>query len=277
MLVEIAVGDAYGLGFEFAPEERFIVNDLTRFLPHGLHPIPPGNYSDDTQMALAVAEVMIAKGATATREDFAEAFVRAFKRDPRLGYAKGFHALLSSVETGAELLARIKPASTRGGAAMRVAPVGLLNDEKVVLRLAEVQARITHDTPQGVESAKAVALAVHYASRGVARVDLRGRLVDILGDTWKQPYEGGPVEEDGITIVNAALTAVEMFRPADEILAKAVSFMGDTDTVAAIAMGIASVAPDFVWDGMVKWLAQGVENGPYGRDHLASVDRLLLL
>ena len=45
---------------------------------------------------------------------------------------------------------------------MRVTPVGLLPCIEEVLRLAEVQARVTHDSAGGVESAQAAALTVHY-------------------------------------------------------------------------------------------------------------------
>jgi hypothetical protein len=45
---------------------------------------------------------------------------------------------------------------------MRAGPIGLLPDLTEILRRAEIQARLTHDTPDGIESAQAAALAVHY-------------------------------------------------------------------------------------------------------------------
>ncbi len=276
MLAEMAVADAYGLGFEFQPRERFLLNDLTRHLPHGLHPILPGCYSDDTQMALANAEVVLRHGREATREDFAEAFVRAFKRDPRLGYAKGFHALLSQVEDGTELLSTIRPTSSRGGAAMRVAPIGLLEDLGDVLHLAEVQARITHDTPQGVASAQAIAAAVHHAvHEGGSRASVRGRIVEVLGPEWSQPWHGGEVGEDGIAIASAALTALEASSSLSGILRTAVGYMGDTDTVAAIAVAVGSVLADVSSD-LPETLVAGVENGTWGLDRLRQVDEALM-
>ncbi len=274
MLLELAVGDAYGLGFEFADDAIFFRNNLTQYLPHGLHPIQPGCYSDDAQMALAVAEVILAKGKDASTVDFANGFVLAFRRDPRLGYAKGFHALLSEVQTGEDLLARLKPSSTRGGAAMRVAPIGLFESVEEVKRLAALQARITHDTVQGVESAVAVALLVHAGFHGLAlKVDLRRYLVQELGSQWTQPHQGC-VHEDGLVIANAALTAVESSASASAILQNAVAFTGDTDTVAAIAMAIASVSNATIQD-LPGCLLEGLENTNYGRSYLTEMDQKL--
>ncbi|BAY79371.1 ADP-ribosylation/crystallin J1 (plasmid) [Nostoc linckia NIES-25] len=42
----------------------------------------PGNYTDDTQMSIAIAEVIVAQ-APWTAEVLAQSFVTAFKRDPR--------------------------------------------------------------------------------------------------------------------------------------------------------------------------------------------------
>lgn len=275
MLVQMAIADAYGLGFEFRPPEWFTRNDLSGYQPHGLHPITPGCYSDDTQMALANAEVMLRHGREATREDFAEAYVQAFQRDPRLGYAKGFHALLSNVADGAELLAAIRPNSNRGGAAMRAAPIGLLHNLDDVLRVADVQARVTHDTPGGVASAQAVALAVHHlVHEGGQLTTLRTRIVDVLGADWVTPWDGGEVHEDGMAIANAAITAAESGSGLADILQTAVSYRGDTDTVAAIAVAIAAASPGTLND-LPQFLVEGAENGTWGLTYLAGVDEAL--
>src|SRR5689334_2267778 len=125
MLVELAIGDAYGAGFEYAPADVVARhNDLSGYVRHPKHAIPPGSYTDDTQMSIAVAEAVVA-GEPWTREALAERFVAAFKRDPREGYAGRFHAFLCEVRDGGEFLARIRPDSDKSGAAMRAAPIGV--------------------------------------------------------------------------------------------------------------------------------------------------------
>ncbi|HRF41815.1 MAG TPA: ADP-ribosylglycohydrolase family protein [Saprospiraceae bacterium] len=89
MIIEGAIGDAYGAGFEFADME-FIKNknQLTHYQQHPLFESIYKKYTDDTQMALAIAELLIEKTAW-TPVAIADKFVEVFKRDPRQGYAKG--------------------------------------------------------------------------------------------------------------------------------------------------------------------------------------------
>src|SRR5262245_49138882 len=110
MLVEIAVGDAYGAGFEYAPErlvrER---NDLSGYVAHPTHALRPGCYTDDTQMSIAVAEAILS-GERWTPALLARHFVAAFRRDRRQGYARGFYDFLCGVRDEEEFLARIRSA-----------------------------------------------------------------------------------------------------------------------------------------------------------------------
>jgi ADP-ribosylglycohydrolase len=277
MLVELAVGDAYGAGFEFA-EPDFVTahNTLRGYVRNPVHPdLLPGRYTDDTQMTIAVAEVL-ADGEPWTAASFAESFVRAFHRDPRPGYARGFSALLPELADGAALLARIRPDSDKSGAAMRSGPIGLLSTVDDVLRCAEVQARVTHDTADGVESAQAAALAVHYCHLGIGPVAEVGRWVDGLlpsGD-WAEPWTG-PVGSKGRMSVRAALTALASHTSMGELLRACVAFTGDVDTVATIALAAASRSAEVVQD-LPSVLLRDLERGPYGHDHLMALDLRLL-
>src|SRR5258708_4705813 len=126
MLLELAVGDAYGAGFEYAPESLVRShNTATHFVQHPRHGISPGSYTDDTQMSLAVAEALIS-GESWTAEHLAERFVQAFRRDPRPGYSSRMYPILHEVTSGKEFLKLIQPQNDRSGAAMRAAPLGVL-------------------------------------------------------------------------------------------------------------------------------------------------------
>lgn len=89
MLLELAIGDAYGAGFEYA-DEMLLENDLSHYVQHPRHNIKPGCYTDDTQMSIAIAETIISQ-APWTPELLANNFVKAFKRDSREGYAGRFY------------------------------------------------------------------------------------------------------------------------------------------------------------------------------------------
>ena len=82
MLLELAIGDAYGIPFEFVSAAEFPRNDLSGYHRHPRYPIAPGGYSDDTQMSIAVAEAVLS-GEPFTKRLFAEHFVATFQRDPR--------------------------------------------------------------------------------------------------------------------------------------------------------------------------------------------------
>jgi ADP-ribosyl-[dinitrogen reductase] hydrolase len=270
MLVELAIGDAYGAGFEYAPAD-FVTrhNTLAGYVAHPRHAIAPGRYTDDTQMTLALAE-LLASGDPWTPEAIAERFVEAFHRDPREGYASGFHAFLTEVRSGAEFLARIRPHSDKSGAAMRAAPAGLLPDVDEVLHRTDVQARVTHDTPDGVASARAAALAVHYCHHRLGPpADVGGWIADRLGsDVWARPWSG-KVGAQGVMSVRAALTALARNDSLAGVLRDCVAFTGDVDTVATVALAAGSGA---LPDDLPAVLRDGLENGPYGRDHLARLD-----
>src|SRR5437016_3488053 len=104
MLLELAVGDAYGAGFEYTDRDTIRENnDLTHYVKHPRHHTLPGSYTDDTQMSLAIAEAIVS-GDPWTPERLAERFVAAFQRDPREGYAARFYAFLQSVRDGKQFL-----------------------------------------------------------------------------------------------------------------------------------------------------------------------------
>src|SRR5678815_1097808 len=157
MLVELAIGDAYAAAFEFVDQDLTREHQLADYVRHPRHQIEPGRYTDDTQMSIAVAELIVS-GAPFTRENLADGFVQAFQRDQRVGYARGFHEFLTGVKDGADFLARIRPASDKNGGAMRAGPVGVFARVDEVRDKAGLQARLTHDTEEGATAAIAVAL-----------------------------------------------------------------------------------------------------------------------
>ncbi|WP_459722513.1 ADP-ribosylglycohydrolase family protein [Actinophytocola sp. KF-1] len=276
MLVELAVGDAYGAAFEYAPAAMVAEhNTVTDYCRHPTHTgIAPGDYTDDTQMTLALAELLV-DGAEWTPPVIAAKFVEVFHRDPRVGYASRFQGFLRATRTGAEFLATIRPDSDKSGAAMRVTPVGLLPSVDEVREYAAVQARITHDTPAGVAAAEAAALAVHYCHHELGPLrDVAGWVSDRTGVDWTRPWSG-KVGPKGEMAVRAALTALAAATSMRELLRACVAFTGDVDTVATIALAAGSRSPE-VADDLPMALFRNLERGPYGFPYLYDLDRRLL-
>lgn len=267
-----AIGDAYGFCFEFA-KPAFVAkyNNLSyRQHPEFSH-VVPGVYSDDTQMQLALAE-LIMRGDAWTRENIAESFVRTYKRDPRPGYARGFRAFLDEIQSGAELLSRIRPDSDRNGAAMRSPVIGLLPKIETVVEYAKVQAAITHDTKGGIDSAVASALMCHFLTYDLgAKSELPEFLsAHVSGYDWRRAWFG-KVPVHGMSTAYAALTVLMSSNSMSELLKRSIAFTGDVDSVATIALACASGSALFE-DDISDELWRGLESAAFGLPTLKEVD-----
>lgn len=245
MLAELAIGDAYGFSFEFV-EPAFVLanNDGLSYHAHPHNDIKPGTYSDDTELALAVADfILYDRPATIPK-----LWDRIYKatRIRRAGYAAGFREQLDNARSPEDLARRILPTSTKSGGAMRAATCGLFPKIETVIDMAMMQASITHATRNGMAGAAGAAALVWACRQGCSRVYLPQFLEDVLpgfrfGQSWV-----GPVGNDALHVVKAAASALAE-APGDgltEILKASVAFTGDVDTVASIAMAAGSMHPD---------------------------------
>jgi ADP-ribosyl-[dinitrogen reductase] hydrolase len=272
MLLEVAIADAYGVGFEYR-DSAFVEahNDLTAYYPHERYASLCGRYSDDTQMSLGIAELMLAQGVWDDVQ-IADYFVQAFKRDPREGYSKRLYATLSESLNGEELVRRIVPKSERSGAAMRSGVIGLYQDTDEVLTKAERQARITHNTTEGKEAAKAASLLTHFfAYQKGCKKEVGKYISDVLKDSrWAEEWSG-EVGSKGWMSVSAAITAIAKSETHSSLLKSCVAFTGDVDTVAAIAFSAAFFCREIKPD-LPIWMFDELENEDFGRDYLKSID-----
>lgn len=280
-----AVGDSYAMQYEFVEHAQ---DKTAADLVHGRHPkfheFVPGNYSDDTQMSIANMELLL-RNVSVTRDtkisddDFIARWLGAFHRDPHIGYSEYFYKVMESSETCDDFRSKIDPkVSVAGGAAMRAAPFGLLADIDLVKTLTTQQARITHDNTVGVHSALAVALSVHYLHHGGLRRDLPDFIERHLGQGWNAADKGYTEHiGNGLKIVTQALNAVYKAESLSGVLLNVVNqdSLSDTDTVAAIAMAVASRSRDLADDLPVS-LKAAVENGSFGADYLRQLDAVAL-
>jgi ADP-ribosylglycohydrolase len=275
MLLELAVGDAYGAGFEYAPQDVIRKHNTgTYYIQHQKHNIRPGCYTDDTQMSLAIAEALVS-GEHWTPPSLARRFVEVFRRDPREGYAGRFYAFLQEVQNGDEFLARIRPDSDKSGASMRAAPLGVLPTIGQVVETCRVQAALTHNTPDGIHAAIAAALMAHYfLYRLGPKAELGAFLEREVPGSWSSRWEG-KVGPKGWMSVRAAITAVVRNGRLSDLLRDCIGFSGDVDTVATIALAAASCCAEYEQD-LPSNLVENLENGAYGRDYLLALDRQLL-
>lgn len=172
---------------------------------------------------------------------------------------------------------------------MRATPLGVLRSVSDVLEVAAMQACITHNTPEGVFSAQAVALMSHYAlyeAESLKNIseyclsNLPSEGARRFGEVLRTRWHGGQVGLSGSVIsletVHAVADLVANELSLMAILKKTIEWGGDTDSVAAIAWGIASSRyqderlPAFMWQG----LEQG--NPATGTFYLAGLGKKLM-
>lgn len=278
MLFEIALGDAYGASFEFARHDFVEAhNDGISFHTNPVFgAIGNGRYTDDTQMSLALAEIIFKRWEWSADLIY-ERFFNVFKRDPRPGYSSYFYKVLNSSDTYEEMISRLRPASTGSGAAMRSCPIGVFASIDEIKSRCATQAALTHNTDTGIISSQAVALATHYNLYRVGPTqDLGKWLNDTLGFIdWSKQWTDS-VGNDGFDAARASIHIAQTYRYHTEILTQSVALEGDVDTVAAVALGIASTNPYYIND-LHPDLYTGLENGAFGQEYLREVDEQLMM
>lgn len=266
MIIHGAIGDTYGAAFEFA-ERNFIQkeNTLTKYLT--------GKYTDDTQMAIGIAELIL-ENQEWTSLNIANKFVEVFQRDFREGYARRFSQLMTEVKSGQELLDRIIPKSERNGAAMRAYPIGIFEDENEVLAKAKIQGEVTHQTKKAIDAAKAIALMSHYFifQKG-NKNQLIEYLADVQGREWKSNWKG-EVKIDGEETIEAVLYVFEKTNTLKDALQLSINLGGDTDTVASLALAIGSLTEEFEKD-LPQWMYDDLENEKFGKEYMMNLDKKL--
>lgn len=256
-LLGLAIGDAFGAHFEGKPAEDIARQYRT---PQDLIETPPPGelwYTDDTQMAIGVAESLVKCGRINERE-LCKRFAANYQ--PQRGYGAGAKVVLAAMVEGRDhksLAANYFSGGSFGnGAAMRVAPVGLMfrHNHKQLWQQARLSALPTHVHPLGVEGAQVLALAVGLAST-TEEFD-RHTFFDNLAENCTSVEYSGPLRRaaklsdirnlalfgNGIEATSSVVTAIAAFgltpNSYEETIGNAILLGGDTDTIAAMAGAI---------------------------------------
>ena len=256
-LLGLAVGDALGGHFEAQDPEWIRARYPAPADLIANPPSAPWHYTDDTQMAIGVAEALLKDGAIVERS-LCEAFVSNY--DASRGYGRGARIILEALREGQDYkhwTNELFPGGSYGnGAAMRVAPVGLFfhDDLDRVWEQARLSSLPTHVHPLGIEGAQLVATAVALCARGSGMDktrlldELRGRCkTDEFRSRLDQAASAQTPDDllpmgNGIAAQDSAATAIACFalwsHSYEQTIANAILLGGDTDTIAAMAGGI---------------------------------------
>ena len=285
-----AVGDALGAPFEGLSSDLIYASfgRASEIITHPPKDLKTLYYSDDTQMSIGLLEHLL------EHDDVdGDALMQQFTRnyDPKRGYGQGAMKLLESVKFGEDWRRLTRSmfggGSYGNGAAMRVAPVGLLfcDDPDRVWEQAGISAMTTHTHPLGVEGAQLFALAVALLTCGDA-FDHDGFYDALLRRATQEEYQwllrtaARLTEQDspgllgnGLEAHRSVITAIACFTMApssyEQALTRALALGNDTDTIMGMAgalsgahLGLAAVPQNLL--GMI-------EEGPRGLSYIQAL------
>ncbi len=220
-MIGAIAGDIIGSVYEFRNIKR---TDFTLFDPRC-------RFTDDTVLTVAVADAILSGSTYAAT---LKAWYRAY---PRAGYGPAFAIWAASdSET---------PYNSMGnGSGMRVSPVGwACGTLTEVLTEAKRSAEVTHNHPEGIRGAQAVAAAVYLARTGASKGEIKAYLeatfyynLDASLDSIREGYR------HDVTCQGSVPQALRAFLESGDFedgVRKAISIGGDSDTIACIAGAIA--------------------------------------
>lgn len=187
-------------------------------------------YTDDTVLTVAIAAAIL------DERDYANSLRKFARRHPGRGYGGYFHQWLNDDSLG--------PYNSWGnGSAMRVSPVGWAFDSvEEVLVEARRSADVTHNHPEGIRGAQAVALSVYLARHGMEKMAIRQEITNRFGyDLTRTADEIRSGYSFDVSCQGSVPESIICFLDSDGFESSvrlAVSLGGDADTMACIAGGI---------------------------------------
>lgn len=201
-------------------------------------------FTDDTVCTFAVADAL-GKG-----KPFDRTLQEWCRRYPRAGYGGTFRRWIMMEDP--------KPYNSWGnGSAMRVSAVCSFADNlEDVIKLATASAEVTHNHPEGIKGAVATACAIFLAKEGKTKDEIRSYIEDNFGYDLGRKYANiQPGYRFDVSCQGSVPESIICFLEGEsyeDTIRKAVAMGGDTDTMAAIAGGIAAAYYGEIPDEIVE-------------------------
>lgn len=197
--------------------------------------------TDDTVMTAAVAEALMDAGLSADEQTVKKNLIKSLKKwgqkYPDAGYGARFISWVLSDDP--------QPYGSYGnGSGMRVSPAGWLYGSMERTReVARWTAEVSHNHPEGVKGAESVAAAIYLARTGASQDEIRAYITGEFGyDLSRTVDEIRPMYHHVEDCMRTMPEAFECFLEADsyeDCIRNVMSIGGDTDTLGAIAGGVA--------------------------------------
>jgi ADP-ribosyl-[dinitrogen reductase] hydrolase len=254
-LLGLACGDAVGTTLEFSARET--LSPITDMVGGGPFALAPGQWTDDTSMALCLAESLLSKNGFDARDQMARylnwwhwGYWSATGQCFDIGTTVR-QALMRFEETGEPFAGSIDPKTAGNGSIMRLAPVILFYypDQNSVTWAAKQSSRTTHGAPEAIESCQLLAEVVSKALAGHRKADVLSlspeqycepAIKDLALGSFKHKHRD-QIRGTGYSIASleAALWCFWSTESFEAAVLQAANLGDDADTTAAIVGQIA--------------------------------------
>jgi ADP-ribosyl-[dinitrogen reductase] hydrolase len=249
-LLGLACGDAVGTTVEFKPRGSFA--PVTDMLGGGPFNLKAGQWTDDTSMALCLAESLINKGAFNPADQMGRylnwwqwGYLSATGECFDIGITVR-EALAEFQATGNAYSGSSNPYTAGNGSLMRLAPVVLFAfpDAQRIAQLAADSSRTTHAAPEAIECCQLFAALIAKALHGATKAELQ-RLTDLSfsepkvaaiaqGQYLEKPREAIVGSGYCVASLEAALWCFQHSDSFADAVLQATNLGDDADTTAAI-------------------------------------------
>ena len=228
-MIGAIIGDIVGSRFEF---ENHLSKEFEFFHPSC-------EFTDDTVMTCAVAQALMDSKPDYSdlSEKAVEAMQRIGRQFPDCGYGARFIDWMFSDDP--------QPYNSCGnGSAMRISPVGFAaRDVEEAKKLSAAVTCVSHNHPEGMKGAEATAVAIVLARLGKSKEEIREAMEEYydLGMTvenHRTKWQGHGKEICQVSVPQALACFFEG-ESFEDVIRNCIYIGGDSDTIAAIAGGIA--------------------------------------
>ena len=272
-LLGLAVGDAVGAAAEFKTRDSF--PPLADMVGGGPFNLQPGEWTDDTTMALCLAQSLLATGAV-DQDDFMLRLRGWLEHGENTVPGRCFDigittraAIENYIATGFAASGRMEPSSAGNGSLVWLAPVAIFakSDHDSAEFLALKQSRATHAHPECLDACKlfiaqlldALAGADKDAATRQRVMSLVPKVLFISAGEWRTKTRA-QISSSGYVVntLEAALWSVWQTGNFRDAVLTAANLGDDADSVAAVAgqlagalYGASSIPAE--WLGKLAW------------------------
>ncbi len=235
------IGDMVGSMYEFHPckTKTFdIYNSRMRM-------------TDDSYLTIAVAKTLMKhfpikydeKSLKDIQSDLSIEFVNTWENHKEAGFGGMFYEWCLTCRDGGQIA---KPYNSYGnGSAMRISPVGwIANSEDEVKLLSKTVTEITHNHPEGLKGAEAIAMCIYLALHGSSKEKIKERMIndyypeinDLRFDELVRNYRFSEICQKSVP---HAIFCFLISDSLEDTIRNCVAIGGDCDTTGAMAGSIA--------------------------------------